>query len=130
MPREARSIMSACFPRRPARPLLACLLVALLAPMLLTGCGHSHHSHEGYILVDNRSDLTTNEYLLAFRVAPFGHPFTGNLLPADLAPAATANLGAWAEDYYDAEGDFELGDLIEWFDIWVGDQQTTVFEAL
>ena len=64
------------------------------------------------------------------RQPPSGHPFTGNLLPADLAPAATYNVGAMMEEYYDAEGDFELGDLIEWFDIWVGNQETTVFEAL
>ena len=115
--------------RRPARRLLAPLLL-VAACLALPACGSSHHSHEGFILVDNRSDLTTNEFLLAFRLAPFGHPFTGNILPADLAPAATYNAGVWQEEYYDAEGDFELGDLIEWFDIWVGNQETTVFEAL
>lgn len=112
--------------RRPAFALA--LLVLLAAP--LPGCGSRHHHHEGFVLVDNRSDLTTNEFLLAFRMAAFGEPFTGNLLPADLAPAATYNVGAVQEEYYDAEGDFELGELIEWFDIWVGNQETTVFEAL
>jgi hypothetical protein len=81
------------------------------------------------VLVDNRTDLTTNEVLIAFRLAPFGQPFTGDLLTADIAPAATRNLGTWGEEYYDAEADLELGDLVEWFDIFVGNQETTVFEA-
>jgi len=99
------------------------------AALLLGGCGSSHHSHEGFVLVDNRTDLTTDEFLFAFRLAPFGQPFTGDLLSADLAPAATVNLGAWQEETYDAQGDLELGDLIEWFDIFVGNQETTVFEV-
>ena len=121
--------MLASSPARPAFRATGLLLALLLCLTVGVGCGHSHHSHEGFVMVDNRSDTTTNEFLLAFRLAPFGHPFTGNLLAADLAPAATANLGAFQEEYYDAEGDFELGDLIEWFDIWVGNQETTVFEA-
>lgn len=107
---------------------LGALLIACVLP-LLAACGSSHHSHEGYVRVDNRTDLTTNEFMLAFRLAPFGHPFTGNLLGADLAPGSTANLGVWQEEYYDAEADLELGDLVEWFDLYVGDQATTVFEA-
>ena len=114
--------------RRPAGALLPVLLCLLLLPCL-GACGSSHHSHEGFVLLDNRTDLTTNEFMLAFRLAPFGQPFTGNLLAADVPPGDTRNLGAWAEDYYDAEADLELGDLVEWFDIWVGNQETTVFEA-
>ena len=41
----------------------------------------------------------------------------------------TRSLGVFAEDYYDAEGDMELGDLIQWFDIFVGEGATTVFEV-
>ena len=90
--------MLACCPARPARRAIGLLLALLCCLTLAFGCGHSHHSHEGFVMVDNRSDTTTNEFLLAFRLAPFGHPFTGNLLPADLAPAATANLGAHNKD--------------------------------
>ena len=95
--------MLASSPARPAFRATGLLLALLLCLTVGVGCGHSHHSHEGFVMVDNRSDTTTNEFLLAFRLAPFGHPFTGNLLPADLAPAATANLGAFQEEYYDAD---------------------------
>ena len=112
------------------RPAGALAVLLLCTVPLLAGCGSSHHSHEGFVLVDNRTDLTTNEFMLGFYLAPFGAPFTGNLLDVDLAPGSTRNLGAWQEDHYDAEADLELGDLVEWFDIWVGNQETTVFEAL
>ena len=53
----------------------------LMAALALAGCGHGHHHHdEGLVVVDNRTDLTTNEILMAFRLAPFGEPFTGDLL--------------------------------------------------
>ncbi|MDA1193992.1 MAG: hypothetical protein O2894_02300 [Planctomycetota bacterium] len=104
--------------------------VASILLCALASCGEpSYHTHEGFVLVDNRADVTTSEFMLAFRLSPFGHPFTGNPLASDLAPGSTANLGTWQEEYYDAEADLELGDLVEWFDLFVGDQQTTVFEA-
>ena len=106
---------------------LTCLLT-LGAALLLSGCGHRHHD-DGLVVVDNRTDLTTDESLLAFRMASFGDPFTGDLLGGDLVPGAARNLGVWREDFYDAEGDLELGQLIEWFDLFVGDGDTTVFEA-
>jgi len=98
------------------------------ASLLVTGCGHRHR-RDGFVLVDNRTDLTTNELLLAFRLAPFGSAFTGDLLGGDLPPLSARNLGPWPEDFYDAEGDLELGQLIEWFDLFVGDGDTTVFEV-
>lgn len=110
-------------------PLFLATILVLLASLLVAGCGHGHHHDHGFVVVDNRTDLTTNEMLEAFRLAPFGEPFTGDLLNADLAPASAANLGIWREDYYDAEGDLELGQLIEWFDLFVGNGHTTVFEA-
>ena len=100
----------------------------LLSAALLAGCGHHHHD-DGFIVVDNRTDLTTNEMLMAFRLAPFGEPYTGDLLGAPLPEGTAQNLGIWREDFYDAEGDLELGQLIEWFDLFVGNGDTTVFEA-
>lgn len=123
--------MYAKAPRRGRLPSgSACTLLALVALIGagLTACGHHHHD-EGYILVDNRTDLTTNEALFSFRLAPFGEPFTGDLLGGPLPPLAARQLGAWPEDYYDAEGDLELGQLIEWFDVFVGNYDTTVFEV-
>ncbi len=38
-------------------------------------------------------------------------------------------IGTFATDYYDAEGELELGQLIEWFDLFVGDGGTTVYEV-
>jgi len=111
----------------------ALVLPGLLFPLLalVPGCGHHHRHHwdEGRIVVDNRTDLTTDEALLTFRVAAFGRPFTGDLLGGPLPPGAGRNLGYWDEDYYDAEGDLELGGLIEWFDLFVGNGDTTVFEV-
>ncbi len=110
-------------------PLILSLVLLAAAGLFFAGCGHSHHHDEGFIVVDNRTDLTTNEFLLAFRVAPFGEPFTGDLLSADLAPGSAEGLGRWHEDYYDGEADLELGQLVEWFDLFVGNGDTTVFEA-
>lgn len=112
--------------RLPACTLL--IVAAVLTAGGLTGCGHRHHD-QGFIVVDNRTDLTTHELLTAFRVAPFGSPYTSDLLGSDLAPLSARNLGAWPEDYYDAEADLELGQLVEWFDEFVGNDDTTVFEA-
>lgn len=111
------------------RVLRGALLLAVLATGFgLTGCGHDHE-HYGFVVVDNRTDLTTNEDLLAFRLAPFGSPFTGDLLGGALAPLSARNLGPWPQDYYDAEGDLQLGQLIEWFDVGVGHGDQTVFEV-
>ncbi len=52
---------------------------ALLALLLIAG-GCGHRDHDGDIVVDNRTDLTTNELLLTFRVAPFRQPFSADLL--------------------------------------------------
>ncbi len=117
---------------RPCRRVSACLVPTCLAlaglAFALVGCGHRHHA-EGFVLVDNRTDLTTNESLLAFRLAPFGSPFTSDLLGGDLPPLSARSLGGWPETFYDAEGDLERGQLIEWFDLFVGDGDTTVFEV-
>jgi hypothetical protein len=117
--------------RRPARARVPAVLVCLLPVLavLAVGCGDHYHHRDGFIVVDNRTDLTTNEDLLTFRVAPFGQPFTGDLLGGNLPPLSSRNLGAWPNGYYDAEGDLELGQLIEWFDEYVGGGQATVFEV-
>lgn len=104
------------------------MLLGLLIGVALAGCGH-HHDDHGYIVVDNRTDLTTNEALLTFHVAPFGLPFSGDLLGGDLLPLESRFLGQFLEDFYDAQGDLELGQLIEWFDTFVGNGRETVFEV-
>lgn len=104
------------------------IVAALFGFVLLAGCGHGHH-HDGDIVVDNRTDLTTPEDLLTFRIAPFGQPFSGDLLGGTLVPLSSRLVGTFREDYYDAEGDLQGGGIIEWFDIFVGDGDTTVFEV-
>jgi hypothetical protein len=106
--------------------LVAGLLVAASA---LGACGRHRHHHEGQVVVDNRTDLTTNEMLLDFRLAPFGEPFSGDLLGGALPPASARFIGTFHEDFYDGEGELELGMIVEWFDLFVGDGETTVFEA-
>ena len=109
------------------------LLAALLVPaLLLPGCGskNTYPPYNGIVLVDNVTHTTTNEILFTFYLSPFGQPWTGDILGGDLFPNESRSLGVWNEDYYDAEGDMELGDVIQWFDIFVGEGATTVFEVL
>ena len=115
-------------PRRRSR-LLALLCLIVLTPALV-GCGPPPAPpYYGFIVVDNRTDTTTDEILHSFFLSPFGRPWTGDLLGGDLFPLETRSVGVWHEDYYDAEGDMELGDVILWFDIFVGEGATTVFEV-
>lgn len=103
----------------------------LLLPLALAvaGCGHDHYEPYGYAVVDNRTDLTTNEQLLTFHVAPFGLPFSGDILNGPLDPLSARLVSALPQDYYDAEGELELGQVIEWFDEFVGHEGTTIFEV-
>ena len=107
---------------------LCALLSAGLGAGLLAGCGWDE-DEDGNILVDNQTDGGTPEQILAFRLARFGDPFTGNLLGAPLPPGSTEHLGSWHEDYYDAEADMELGDLVEWFDVWVYSDEDNFFDV-
>lgn len=120
--------------RRPLPRRLAVVLAILaMAPaLLLGGCGSKkeYPPFNGTVLVDNVTHTTTNEILFTFFLSPFGQPWTGDLLGGDLFPNESRSLGVWGEDYYDAEGDMELGDVIQWFDIFVGEGATTVFEVI
>ncbi len=118
-----RRIPLALSPALAARVLLG-MLVGLLA-----GCGDWWRDYEGDIVVDNRTDLTTMEDLLTFRVARFGKPFTGDLLGGSLLPASSRWIGTFTEDYYDGTGDLSGGGIIDWHDLFVGDERTTVFEV-
>ena len=102
-----------------------------VAVMVLPACGRSRrYRDEGDIVVDNQTILTTNEDLLSFRVAAFGDPFSGDFLGGIALPEGGSRyIGEFDEDYYDAEGDLELGQVIEWFDEFVGDDRRTTFEV-
>lgn len=109
---------------------LAPLCALALALTTLAGCG-GHHDYEGDIWVDNQTHATatpTNEDLLTFRVAAFRDPFSGDLLGGTpIGEDSRRFIGEFDEDYYDAEGDLELGQIIEWFDVFVGDESDTIF---
>lgn len=119
-------------PRRtasaPIRLGIACLLVAAALP--LAGCGwdHHHYDYDGNVFVDNRTNTTTPEQATAFRLAAFGDPFTGNLLGSPLDAGNARQVGRFHSDYYDAEADMFGGDLVEWFDRWVGASSDTFFD--
>ncbi len=111
------------------------IAILCLAGVTSVACGHGHHGHgyhhHGTVVVDNQTHTTTNEMLVTFQVAPFQLPFTGDLLggtPID--PAEARFLGEFGTDYYDARGDLELGQVIEWFDEFVGNGDTTFFVVL
>lgn len=113
-----------------ARAVLAAgvlLIMALSAP----ACGHDRHYAEpyGFAVVDNRTDLTTNEQLLDFRMAAFGQPFSGDLLSGPLGPLSAEMIGVFPEGYYDAEGELELGEISTFFDEFVGVESQTIFEV-
>ena len=128
--------------RRPAKwamaavaalPLAVLLPAALpVAALPLAGCGCCGGGYYGYyygnIFASNRTDTTTPEQALTFRIAAFGASFTGDLLGAPLDPGVTHYAGYFREEYYDAESDMFGGDLVEWFDRWVGAATDTYFD--
>jgi hypothetical protein len=119
---------------RRSRPSLLALVPSLLLPalmlplLLLAGCGCDDDYDDGNVIVDNRTNTTVPEATLGFYLARFGDPFTGNLLAAPLPAGSAEHLGAWQADYYDAEADMELGDLITWFDVFVYADEDNFFD--
>lgn len=103
--------------------------LALLLALALACPACGWWDDDGTIIVDNRTDGGASpEAALTFRLAAFGDPFTGNLLPAPLAAGSAVNLGQWHEDFYDAQADMELGDLVEWFDVFVYADEDNYFD--
>ncbi|MFM8385343.1 MAG: hypothetical protein ACKOCB_00790 [Planctomycetia bacterium] len=103
------------------------LVTVLALCVVVSACGWA--GDDGTVIVDNRSDAGTSpDSAVAFRLAAFGEPFTGNLLPAPLLPGSAVNLGQWHEDYYDAEADLALGGLVEWFDVWIHAETDNFFD--
>ena len=80
--------------------------------------------------MDNLTNFGVPESLLNFFIAPFGEPFTGDILGGELFAGETRFIGTFAEDVYDAEGDLEFGQIIEWLDIFVGNGENAFFEVL
>jgi hypothetical protein len=106
------------------------VVLVSLALVGLGGCGCCDEDDDwGDIVIDNLTDTTVPELVLTFRVAPIGEPWSGNLLNDPLEPGFQDYTGSWYEDLYDGNATMELGDIVEWFDIFVGDEQTTVFEV-
>jgi hypothetical protein len=137
------------------RALLPGRLALLLAMLALAGCGGYGwvgveaggpyydgypYPYDGYPYdpafdygtaeVDNRTDATSFEDVLSFRLAPAASgTFTGNLLDAPLPPGWTADAGDFLADVYDGESDLELGDLVTWFDVPLPAANVTTFEV-
>jgi len=108
------------------RPFRPWSFVFVVCALLLAGCGD--YDYDGNVLLNNETDSGVPEDTLAFRLGRFGDPFTGNLLTVPLAPGSTIHLGGWHEDYYDAEADMQLGDLVEWFDVWIYADEDNFFD--
>ena len=118
--------MMQALPHRTALGLAAALVLLLVLPGCNDCCEPDYY---GNVYVSILTHTTTFEDLLDFRMAPFGQPFTGNLLPAPLPPGSTQFVGTWHEDYYDADALLSGGDLVEWFDIFVGEELDVFFEV-
>jgi hypothetical protein len=104
----------------------AAFLTAAVVALVLSGCGH--HDHDGNVFVANMTDTTTPEDANTFELAAFGDPFSGNLLGSPLTAGSTRFVGEFNDDYYDARSEMALGDLVEWFDVWVGDEHDAYFD--
>lgn len=104
------------------------LVLCIVPALLLAGCGCDEPDYDGNIIVDNRTDTTVPEAALGFFLSRFGDPFTGNLLSGPLPAGSAEHIGTWHSDYYDAEADMELGDLIQWFDVWIYPEEDNFFD--
>ena len=109
------------------------LLMLVVVPTM--GCGSSEPPppeppFQGDIVVENATQLSGDPLaLLSFIVAPFGLPFTGELLTGPLDPGNQVLVGTFTEDYYDGEGILDPDILIRWHDEFVGLGEVTVYVA-
>ena len=103
-------------------------LLALVGVLGGCGCGSCDDDFWGDVYVDNLTDASTVEYVDFFETARFGEPWTGNLLVQPLPPGFVEFIGTYYEDYYDAFVELELGDVVEWFDVFVGYGENVYFE--
>ena len=53
----------------------------------------------------------------------------GNAESLDNVPTGSIWVGRFREDYYDGTADLQLGGIVDWFDLYVGNDRTTYFEA-
>lgn len=107
----------------------AALLAAALFALPLSGCGCCGSGNsDGNVFAANHTDSGVPEDTNTFEMASFGDPFTGNLLGGPIAAGDARHVGAFQEDYYDARSEMQLGDVIEWFDRWVGANTDTFFD--
>lgn len=123
----------------PARSSLRASLVLSLAltATLLAGCGGSggggYYVPVGDVEVDNQTDLIGPPMALYdFRMRPAGALFfSGNVLPGVAFPGETVFVGAWEEDYYEAEATFDdgFGGVIVPLDGYVYGGAINTFEA-
>lgn len=105
----------------------AAFLTAALLALPLTGCGEA--DYDGNVFVANHTDSgAAPEQALTFELASFGDPFSGNLLATPLDPGSSRFIGEFNDEYYDARSEMALGDLVEWFDSWVGAGQDAFFD--
>ena len=80
----------------------------------------------GSIDYDNQSP----EYADTFFLAPASTGlWTDELLGWPLAPGEIAYIGDFEEDWYDAESDMELGEIVTWPDVFVPGNDVTTFEV-
>jgi hypothetical protein len=118
--------MSTADSPRPLPLRIAAALLISLVPFL-AGCGDDYD--EGDLYVWNRTDNTTDEMVVAFRLGPDGGPLTGNVLPAPIVEGDEDYIGFFEEDIYDAEADLELGGIVDFFNFFVGNDDDTVLQV-
>jgi hypothetical protein len=122
--------------KRPVKTLGLALPALLLAAFLLVlpGCGCDCHDTVvvdtwwGNVFLSNLTDAGTPEFADSFYLAPVDGDFTANLLSAPLAPGRSQFVGTFSQGDYDGEANMELGDLVTWEAIFVGDASDAYFE--
>jgi hypothetical protein len=126
--------------RFPSSTRLARTALAGAALLSLAACGGAGYHGDGdpyyppfpasSALASAELDNLSFEYVLGFYMAPAAtSSWSGDLLSSPLPPGFVESLGEFDEDFYDAEADLELGDLVQWFDVFLPGAELTTFEV-
>jgi hypothetical protein len=108
------------------------MALTLVGGWLIGGCGESYNDYPdtGDLYISNRTDLSTNENVVAFRMAADGYPLGNQLLPGPILPTDVDYIITLWNGIYDGECEMELGGFVDFFDWYAGSGAVTVLGVL